>query len=78
MNSTVRRVAVLGGSRIPFARQNGPYAKASNQDMLTTALNSIVEKFGLEGERLDEVAATSDRATSDGVTPNCPARSRLI
>jgi acetyl-CoA C-acetyltransferase len=57
MNSTVRRVAVLGGSRIPFARQNGPYAKASNQDMLTTALNAVVEKFGLEGERLDEVAA---------------------
>jgi acetyl-CoA C-acetyltransferase len=57
MNSTVRRVAVLGGSRIPFARQNGPYAKASNQDMLTTALNAVVEKFGLEGERLDEIAA---------------------
>ena len=57
MNSTVRRVAVLGGSRIPFARQNGPYAKASNQDMLTTALNAVVEKFVLEGERLDEVAA---------------------
>jgi acetyl-CoA C-acetyltransferase len=57
MNSTARRVAVLGGSRIPFARQNGPYAKASNQDMLTAALNSVVEKFGLEGETLDEVAA---------------------
>jgi acetyl-CoA C-acetyltransferase len=57
MNSTVHRVAVLGGSRIPFARQNGPYAKASNQDMLTTAMNAVVEKFGLEGERLDEVAA---------------------
>jgi acetyl-CoA C-acetyltransferase len=57
MNSTVRRVAVLGGSRIPFARQNGPYAKASNQDMLTTALNAVVQKFGLEGETLDEVAA---------------------
>jgi acetyl-CoA C-acetyltransferase len=57
MNSTVRRVAVLGGSRIPFARQNGPYARASNQDMLTTVLNSVVGKFGLEGERLGEVAA---------------------
>jgi acetyl-CoA C-acetyltransferase len=57
MNSTVRRVAVLGGSRIPFARQNGPYAKASNQDMLIAALNAVVEKFGLEGETLDEVAA---------------------
>jgi acetyl-CoA C-acetyltransferase len=57
MNSTVRRVAVLGGSRIPFARQNGPYAQASNQDMLTTVLNAVVAKFGLEGERLGEVAA---------------------
>ena len=57
MNSTVRRVAVLGGSRIPFARQNGPYAQASNQDMLTAVLNAVVEKFGLEGERLGEVAA---------------------
>ena len=57
MNSSPRRVAVLGGSRIPFARQNGPYARASNQDMLTAALNSVVEKFSLEGETLDEVAA---------------------
>ena len=57
MNSSVRRVAVLGGSRIPFARQNGPYAQASNQDMLTTVLNAVVEKFGLEGETLGEVAA---------------------
>jgi acetyl-CoA C-acetyltransferase len=57
MNSSVRRVAVLGGSRIPFARQNGPYAQASNQDMLTAVLNSVAEKFGLEGEVLGEVAA---------------------
>ena len=57
MNSSVGRVAVLGGSRIPFARQNGPYAQASNQDMLTAVLNAVVEKFGLAGERLDEVAA---------------------
>jgi acetyl-CoA C-acetyltransferase len=57
MNKTTRRVAVLGGSRIPFARQNGPYAKASNQDMLTTALGAVVDKFGLEGETLGEVAA---------------------
>ena len=57
MNSNARRVAVLGGSRIPFARQNGPYAKASNQDMLTTTLDNLVEKFGLAGETLGEVAA---------------------
>jgi acetyl-CoA C-acetyltransferase len=57
MNSQARRVAVLGGSRIPFARQNGPYAQASNQDMLTTVLDAVVERFGLEGQSLGEVAA---------------------
>ena len=56
MNST-RRVAVLGGIRIPFARQNGPYARASNQDMLTTTLDALTAKFGIEGEVLGEVAA---------------------
>jgi acetyl-CoA C-acetyltransferase len=57
MTSTARRVAVLGGSRIPFARQNGPYAKASNQDMLTSVLDSISTKFSLQGQVLGEVAA---------------------
>ena len=56
MNSS-RRVAVLGGIRIPFARQNGPYAQASNQDMLTATLDALIEKFGLQGEVLGEVAA---------------------
>jgi acetyl-CoA C-acetyltransferase len=57
MNATVRRVAVLGGTRIPFARQDGPYAKASNQDMLTVTLDALAERFALEGETLGEVAA---------------------
>jgi acetyl-CoA C-acetyltransferase len=52
-----RPVAVLGGNRIPFARQNGPYARASNQDMLTAALDGLVSRFGLRGERVGEVAA---------------------
>jgi acetyl-CoA C-acetyltransferase len=52
-----RRVAILGGNRIPFARQNGAYAQASNQDMLITALDALVSRFGLRGERLGEVAA---------------------
>ncbi|HLY48303.1 MAG TPA: acetyl-CoA C-acetyltransferase [Solirubrobacteraceae bacterium] len=56
MNSS-RRVAVLGGIRIPFARQNGPYAQASNQDMLTATLDALTDKFGLHGEVLGEVAA---------------------
>jgi acetyl-CoA C-acetyltransferase len=50
-----RRVAVLGGNRIPFARSNGPYARASNQDMLTEVLDGLVARFGLQDERLGEV-----------------------
>jgi acetyl-CoA C-acetyltransferase len=56
MNSSVRRVAVLGGIRIPFARRNGPYAQASNQDMLTATLNALVDRFELRGAVLGEVA----------------------
>jgi acetyl-CoA C-acetyltransferase len=50
-------VAILGGNRIPFARSNGPYAEASNQDMLTAALDGLVARFGLGGERVGEVVA---------------------
>src|ERR671925_2103975 len=49
------RAAVLGGNRIPFARSNGAYAEASNQDMLTTALDGLVARMGLQGERVGEV-----------------------
>ena len=54
---TVRRVAILGGNRIPFARSNGAYFNASNSDMLTAALNGLVERFNLKGKRLGEVVA---------------------
>ncbi len=57
MNAKTRRVAVLGGIRIPFARQDGPYAQASNQDMLTHTLDALAGKFDLEGQRLGEVVA---------------------
>ncbi|MBB3600700.1 acetyl-CoA C-acetyltransferase [Mycolicibacterium sp. BK556] len=50
-----RRVAVLGGNRIPFARSDGAYAEASNQDMFTAALGGLVDRFNLAGERLDAV-----------------------
>ena len=53
----VRRVAILGGNRIPFARSNGAYFKASNSDMLTAALNGLVERYNLQGKRLGEVVA---------------------
>ncbi|GAA2856191.1 acetyl-CoA C-acetyltransferase [Pseudonocardia halophobica] len=57
MQSTPRRAAVIGGNRIPFARANGRYARASNLDMLTTTLDGLVARFGLAGERLGEVVA---------------------
>ena len=57
MQSTTRRVAVIGGNRIPFARSNTVYSHASNQDMLTAAIDGLVTRFGLEGERLGEVVA---------------------
>ncbi|GHF85454.1 acetyl-CoA C-acetyltransferase [Streptomyces thermodiastaticus] len=49
MARQVRRVAVVGGVRIPFARSDGPYATASNQEMLTAALDGLVERFELTG-----------------------------
>ena len=54
---STRRAAIVGGNRIPFARSNGPYSHASNQDMLTATLDGLVARFGLQNERLGEVAA---------------------
>jgi acetyl-CoA C-acetyltransferase len=53
----VRRVAVIGGNRIPFARANGPYADASNQELLTAAIDGLVDRYDLGGARLGELAA---------------------
>lgn len=50
-----RRVAVLGGNRIPFARSDGAYAEASNQDMFTAVLNGLVDRFGLQDAQLGAV-----------------------
>ena len=55
--ATVRRVAILGGNRIPFARSGGPFARASNQDMLTAALDGLVARFGLADKSVDEFVA---------------------
>ncbi len=52
-----RAAVVIGGNRIPFARSGGQYAYASNQEMLTAALDGLVARFGLQGERIGEVAA---------------------
>ena len=57
VGSAVRRVAILGGTRIPFARANGAYARVGDQDVLTAALRGAVERFGLAGQRLGDVIA---------------------
>src|SRR5690554_5996919 len=53
----VRRVAIIGGNRIPFAKSNTVYSYASNQDMLTAALNGLVNRYSLQGERIGEFVA---------------------
>ncbi len=57
MSDSLRRVAIVGGSRIPFCRSNTVYADNSNLDMLSAALDGVAEKYNLEGEQLDEVMA---------------------
>ncbi|MBS5839891.1 MULTISPECIES: acetyl-CoA C-acetyltransferase [Pseudomonas] len=76
---TLRRVAIIGGNRIPFARANGPYARASNQAMLTAALEGLIERFNLHGERLGEVVAGAvlKDARDFSLTRECVLGSRL-
>ena len=57
VGTTARRVAIVGGVRIPFARGNGAYAEVGNQEMLIAALSGVVDRYGLQGQRVDEVAA---------------------
>ena len=52
-----RSAAIVGGNRIPFARSNSAYARASNQDMLTATLDGLVARFGLQDETVGEVVA---------------------
>ncbi|MEV4950980.1 acetyl-CoA C-acetyltransferase [Paenarthrobacter nitroguajacolicus] len=54
---STRSAVIVGGNRIPFARTGGAYVKSSNQDMLTAALEGLVARFGLQDERIGEVAA---------------------
>src|SRR3984885_12205198 len=57
VGASPRRVAIVGGVRIPFARGNGAYAQVGNQEMLIAALRGVVERFGLRGQCVDDVAA---------------------
>lgn len=79
------RVAILGGNRIPFARSNGPYAEASNTDMLTAAFNGLIERYNLQDELIGEVVAgaviklsrdinlTREAALNTALDPRTPA-----
>ncbi len=57
MTESLRRVAIVGGSRIPFCRSNTVYADKSNLDMLTAVIDGIVQRFELDGVQLDEITA---------------------
>jgi len=85
MTETLRPVAIVGSVRIPFARSNGAYVDAGNQDMLTAALSALVDRFALRGQTLGEVAAgavikhsrdwnlTREAAQGAGLHPHTPA-----
>ena len=55
MARELRRVAVIGGSRIPFCRSNTFYSDLSNLDMMSASLNGLVDRFALKGQHIDEV-----------------------
>ncbi|MGA7323343.1 MAG: acetyl-CoA C-acetyltransferase [Rhodomicrobium sp.] len=55
MQGSMRKVAVIGGVRTPFCRGNTGYDDLTNLDLMTAALNGLIEKFRLEGEHIDEV-----------------------
>jgi acetyl-CoA C-acetyltransferase len=55
MNDTLRRVAVIGGTRIPFCRSGTLYADLTNLDMMTAALNGLVDRYELKGAHIDEL-----------------------
>ncbi|WP_448632139.1 MULTISPECIES: acetyl-CoA C-acetyltransferase [Pseudomonas fluorescens group] len=75
----LRRVAIIGGNRIPFARSNGPYATASNQAMLTAALEGLIERYNLHGLHIGEVAAGAvlKHSRDMNLTRECVLGSRL-
>lgn len=57
LNGEVRKVAIIGGNRIPFVRSNTQYADNSNQQMLTAAIDGLVTRYSLQGKTMGEVAA---------------------
>jgi acetyl-CoA C-acetyltransferase len=79
VGSSLRRVAIVGGLRIPFARSMGAYAEASNQEMLTATLAALVERYGLKGATLGDVGAGAvlKHSRDFGLTRECVLDSGL-
>ena len=76
MDQTLRRVAVIGGVRIPFCRSNTLYADQSNLDMLTAALNGLVDKYDLTGVHIDEVVGGAVVIAFQGLEPGARGGAR--
>lgn len=55
--SDLQRIAIIGGSRLPFCRSNTLYANETNLDLLSAAIEGVVHRFGLQGQQLDKVVA---------------------
>ena len=55
-NQPARRVAILGGARIPFCRAYTEYSSYSNFDMMSAVLRALVKKYDLKGEKLGDVS----------------------
>jgi len=55
ISSAARRVAIVGGTRIPFARSYGAYARQGNQELLVATLRALVDQYRLQGQRLGDV-----------------------
>lgn len=84
MTQSIRRVAIIGGNRIPFVRSNTHYSHNSNQEMLTATLKGLVDRFNLNGEQLGEVVAgavikhsrdfnlTREAVMDSGLAPETP------
>ena len=80
-----RHAVIVGGNRIPFAKAGGAYASATNQDMLTAALDGLIARFGLAGREVGEVAAgavlkhtrdfnlTREAVLGSALSPHTPA-----
>lgn len=85
MSDTLRNAVVVGGNRTPFARTGTAYANTSAQELLTAAINGLVARFALTGEKIDEVAAgavlkhakdfnlTRECVLGSGLDPHTPA-----